>query len=505
MRGRRLSSRAVIHYQSLSVADAGEIHLLLCRSEEACGEAIHVACRLQDIDVVVLVVIAARDTANQKGASGLATVGFVGKAGQEWGSADERYRYSLDEVSQASSKAAFYSISDSAGARNLRYGSAPIAIMPNIVVVGAGVSGLTTALLLSRKGHSVTVIAKHMPGDYDIEYTSPWAGANYLPVSPQRDNRWEKKTWPELARLAEHVPEAGIHFQDAVVYNRLKDAHATTGQWFHELLSTRPWFASVVPGFRVLERSELPAAVDSGTLFTSVCINTAVYLPYLVSQCLKNGATVKREVISHIADAGALHSAGAADVVVNCTGLLACRLGGVMDPDVVPVRGQIVVVRNSPGGAMFTVSGTDDGDDEVSYVMQRAAGGGTILGGTYQEGHWESQVDPNQAIRIMKRAVEMCPQLTRGKGIEALSVGEAWGGLATTEEGRGEDGEGAAGWGVVMGARRAPWSWSKRFWEVRRSCDGREGDAKVGVDLLFEKTDNWSQIHFLEILGNFVA
>lgn len=46
----------------------------------------------------------------------------------------------------------------------------------------AGVSGLTTALLLAREGkHNVTVVAKHMPGDYDIEYASPWAGANYLP------------------------------------------------------------------------------------------------------------------------------------------------------------------------------------------------------------------------------------------------------------------------------------------------------------------------------------
>ena len=45
----------------------------------------------------------------------------------------------------------------------------------------AGVSGLTTALQLARKRHTVTVVAKHMPGDYDIEYTSPWAGANVMP------------------------------------------------------------------------------------------------------------------------------------------------------------------------------------------------------------------------------------------------------------------------------------------------------------------------------------
>ena len=46
----------------------------------------------------------------------------------------------------------------------------------------AGVSGLTTAYLLSKDAsNSVTVLAKHMPGDYDIEYCSPWAGANYMP------------------------------------------------------------------------------------------------------------------------------------------------------------------------------------------------------------------------------------------------------------------------------------------------------------------------------------
>lgn len=46
----------------------------------------------------------------------------------------------------------------------------------------AGVSGLTTAMLLSRsKDNVVTVIGKHMPGDYDIEYASPFAGANVLP------------------------------------------------------------------------------------------------------------------------------------------------------------------------------------------------------------------------------------------------------------------------------------------------------------------------------------
>ena len=45
-----------------------------------------------------------------------------------------------------------------------------------------------------------------------------------------------------------------------------------------------------------------------------------------------------------------------------------------------------------------------------------------MLGGCYQIGNWDSQVDPNLATRIMKRAVDMCPELTGGKGIEHLSI-----------------------------------------------------------------------------------
>ena len=52
----------------------------------------------------------------------------------------------------------------------------------NIVVLGAGVSGLITALALSKNPeYSITILAKHMPGDYDAEYASDWAGATILP------------------------------------------------------------------------------------------------------------------------------------------------------------------------------------------------------------------------------------------------------------------------------------------------------------------------------------
>jgi D-amino-acid oxidase len=171
-------------------------------------------------------------------------------------------------------------------------------------------------------------------------------------------------------------------------------------------------------------KHELPVGVVEGIEFQSVCINTAIYLPYLASACLKNGVVIKRAIFDHISDAarpGVHHSGQGAKLVVNCTGLSSHKLGGVADSKLTPARGQIVVVRQD-AGAMYSISGTDDASDEMSYIMTRAAGGGTILGGCLQEGNWESQPDPNLAVRIMERAVKMCPDLTGGKGIEHLSI-----------------------------------------------------------------------------------
>ncbi|KAI9713425.1 MAG: hypothetical protein M1820_000807 [Bogoriella megaspora] len=211
---------------------------------------------------------------------------------------------------------------------------------------------------------------------------------------------------------------------DATIWNRKKDVGTATEEWMRELLKTDAWFKDVVPNFRVLSKNELPAGIDSATSFTSVCINTALYLPWLASQCLKHGVVLKRGVVSHVKEAAGpmFHYTGrSAEVVINCTGLSSRFLGGVTDENIVPVRGQIVVVRNEPG-IMTTISGTDDGPEEATYIMQRAAGGGTILGGCAQTGNWESQPDPNLANRIMKRCIDLAPKLTNGEGIEALSV-----------------------------------------------------------------------------------
>lgn len=183
-----------------------------------------------------------------------------------------------------------------------------------------------------------------------------------------------------------------------------------------------PWYSRLFPDFRELAAHELPEGVDSGCAFTGICINTVVYLSWLLGQGAKLGVKFRRGVVDHISELKRKHhSGGPADIIVNTSGLGAKTLGGVEDQDMLPIRGQIVLVENE-ASSMYNVSGTDDGGDEISYAMTRAIGGGTILGGTYQKGDWNPHPDPEVTKRIIKRATALQPSLTNAGGRDAIKV-----------------------------------------------------------------------------------
>lgn len=183
-----------------------------------------------------------------------------------------------------------------------------------------------------------------------------------------------------------------------------------------------PWYKRLFPDFRELSLEELPEGVSSGCQFTGICINTAIYLPWLIGQCTRRGVVFRRGTISHIRELKQMHHTGSrVDVIVNASGLGAQALGGVKDDTMIPIRGQIVLVENE-SSSMYNISGTDDGPEEVSYVMTRAVGGGTILGGTYQKGNWDPEPDPKITERIVKRCVKLRPCLMGGTGLRSVKI-----------------------------------------------------------------------------------
>jgi len=137
--------------------------------------------------------------------------------------------------------------------------------------------------------------------------------------------------------------------------------------------------------FKILGRNEVPTFADWGTFYRTIALDPSVYLHFLQSKCLSLGVTFRRTTVDHIQDAffisrdisrSGLSPTITAEVVVNCTGLLASRLGGVMDEAVTPVRGQLVIVENESCG-MFSLSGDATMDEEIGencYIIDRPAG-----------------------------------------------------------------------------------------------------------------------------------
>jgi D-amino-acid oxidase len=130
-----------------------------------------------------------------------------------------------------------------------------------------------------------------------------------------------------------------------------------------------------------------------------------VYFGYLLDRFLESGGRIEHRAISSLEEAGEGH------VVVNCAGLGARELVG--DPSMEPIRGQIVRVRN-PGLERFVLD--EDNPEGVTYVIPRSED--CILGGTAEEGEWETEPDPQTAAAILRRCEALEPRLAGADVLE---------------------------------------------------------------------------------------
>ncbi|OWB68208.1 oxidoreductase activity protein [[Candida] boidinii] len=260
------------------------------------------------------------------------------------------------------------------------------------------------------KGYDVTVIAKHIPGDFNfgVDYPSVIAGANWSSHCSKDDlvvQEIDKVAYKKFYHLAENVPGSSIVLRTAKKFvTRDSFKYKQHGQVI------LPWFSSFVKGFRMLPKDEVPEDCEYGFEFSSFVISTTVYLNWLLQQCFSYGVSLKRLTLSDINDAFKLHSSGVkADAVVNASGLLSKEL--VKDDNIFAVRGQVILVENNTKD-MFSVNFYDkEHPNESLYIMPRKEGG-CVIGGCFLPNEKVSmEVDYEQAERILKKAKKYVPDL----------------------------------------------------------------------------------------------
>lgn len=257
-----------------------------------------------------------------------------------------------------------------------------IAAAYEVLVIGSGVAGLTTAVRLAEAGRTVRVVAARPP----LRTTSAVAGASWGPylVSDERVLRWSQLTRLALTEIAKE-PSSGVRLVSGI------EAAPHPMQ--------PPSWAIAVPDFRCCGTDELPDGYVSGWRYTIPLVDMPRYLRYLSERLNSSGVPVELGTVRSFAEL-----AGRARTVVNCTGLGARTL--VPDPTVHPIRGQLVVVAN-PGLETFFQDQVDGSD--ITCIFPH--GDHVVLGGSAVPGSVDLAPDPATAAAIIDRCAAIEPRL----------------------------------------------------------------------------------------------
>ncbi|KAE9372321.1 nucleotide-binding domain-containing protein, partial [Stipitochalara longipes BDJ] len=276
----------------------------------------------------------------------------------------------------------------------------------HIVILGAGITGLSTALKLNSNPasaqYNITIIAAHLPGDESIDYTSPWAGADWSPqaTSAPADasmREYDKSTYNTWAQIIEtnHAEAANLGLGDAVKDFQVLD----------------------------LEREEIaPEGAVMGVKYRTICLSVPQHLKYLMEKVREAGTQVIQakvdvtqglEGVVKDAKRLAMESNKAVKegdflALINCTGLAARHFVGVEEAaKLFPIRGQTILVKGEATIDRtyedFPASPIEREKEELTYVIPRPGSGTTIFGGCKQAGNWDPEVDEELNGRMLER------------------------------------------------------------------------------------------------------
>jgi D-amino-acid oxidase len=257
-----------------------------------------------------------------------------------------------------------------------------------VVVLGAGVSGLSCAVRLLEAGHDVEIWTRDPPS----ETTSAVAAAVWYPyrAGPQeRIAAWALSSLEAFRRLAERG-SGGVFLSELLELFR----EPTPDTWYRELL----------PGFRRARPEDLPPPCVEGWIASGVpVIEMPPYLAWLVAGIEGAGGRIVRREARSIEQA-----ATAAEVVVDCAGMGARELCD--DRALVPVRGQVVVVSQI---GLERVVLDEHGPGGLTYIVPRRSD--VVLGGTSDDG--DESLEPVEATArdIFERCAALEPRLREAR------------------------------------------------------------------------------------------
>lgn len=267
--------------------------------------------------------------------------------------------------------------------------------MEQAVVVGAGVSGLTTAACLAEAGWAVQVWSAEPPQ----KTTSVVAGALWGPSFQEpmaKTMAWTNRSLDDFVALAKD-PATGVRMAPSLTVSNLPAGGEVPPQ------------ARSIPDLRQVAPGELPAGFTNGFRATMPLVDMPRYLDYLLSRLAVVDVEVRPRVVRSLAEA-----TDAAPLVVNCTGLGARELLG--DDQLQPVFGQHVVLSNPGLDELFMELAMTA--EWTSYFPHPDR---VVCGGISLPGRTDTRPDPDITERILSRVRSVEPRLTDASVLEVVT------------------------------------------------------------------------------------
>lgn len=259
------------------------------------------------------------------------------------------------------------------------------------LVIGGGVSGLTSAHALQAAGWEVTIRAREWPP----HIVSSVAAAVWQPyqVAHPRAFDWALRTAERLTVIMQE-PESGVRLVE--------------GWEFHRQEAPPPPWATHLPGFRAVGPEGVPDGYVRGYVYSLPVIETPVYLSWLREKVERRGVEFESGEVGTLEELE-----GEWPLVVNCAGLGARTLVG--DESLYPIRGQIV--RLPP--ALTERFLFDESDEHAPlYIIPRRDR--TVIGGTAQRHDWDTTVRPDDSEAILARAAALLPAIEAAPVLEEM-------------------------------------------------------------------------------------
>jgi D-amino-acid oxidase len=275
---------------------------------------------------------------------------------------------------------------------------------PHILVLGAGVIGLSTAFdLLSLPGqpYRVTILAD----EFTPSTTSDGAGGIWFPYKAEPMDkiiRWCISTKKRFEQFLKENEPCGVEMGTGYWFEHGHAPETEQQRVAHE------WWRPFVTKWRRLEAAEVPKSVSYGYFMEEVpLIVTPQYMKWMMGKITKLGGTFVQGHVESIQATINEFKSQQVTCVINCLGLGAAKVLG--DKEMSPIRGVLVRVKLPEGHPVKHFYFDDENPEGIVYIFPRKDV--CILGGMADKGNFSREARLDEVQGIINRCLKLEPKL----------------------------------------------------------------------------------------------